>query len=100
MGWESSNRRSKLPANWPELRKEVRARSGGRCEVVVDGKRCQNRAVDVDHVNRGNDHSLSNLRDICEPHHDAKSSREGVEARAMQKARVSAKFRRTDERFF
>lgn len=63
----------------------VRRRSGGRCELTVDGRRCGSRdRVQCDHivpVARGGTHALSNLRDICKPHHDSKTGAEGRAAR-------------------
>lgn len=86
-GWKGSDRRSRLPADWPRLKAAVRARSGGRCEVIEPSKkdgrpvRCWRKARDCDHIVRGDDHSLANLRDICAYHHGKKSAQEGVEAR-------------------
>lgn len=86
-GWAGSDRKARLPDNWQELRKAVRERSGGRCEVIKkNGQRCWDRATDCDHIKPGDDHSLSNLRDICTWHHRRKSSREGNAAQAEQRA--------------
>lgn len=85
-GWLDSDRRERLPSNWPELVRQVRARSGGRCEArLPSGLRCPRRGTDADHVIPGDDHRLSNLRDLCEFHHDKKSSREGLQARRDQR---------------
>ncbi|MEU7570315.1 hypothetical protein [Micromonospora sp. NPDC049240] len=53
-------------------------------------------AVDVDHIIPGNDHSRSNLRALCEWHHDKKSGAEGAAARAAAIRRTSKKFKRTE----
>ena len=59
------------------------ARCGGRCEVVKkSGKRCWDKATDVDHKSAGDDHSLENLQGICQWHHRRKSAMEGVAAKA------------------
>jgi 5-methylcytosine-specific restriction protein A len=59
-------------------------RCGGRCEVIKkNGSRCWDSAKDVDHIEHGDDHSLANLRGICEWHHKRKSSREGNAAKAL-----------------
>jgi hypothetical protein len=82
MAWATSDRKSRLPSNWPILRQAVLERCGGRCEVLKkDGKRCRDKATEVDHVIAGDDHSLANLRGICAWHHARKSAREGVDAK-------------------
>lgn len=86
-GWADSDRKSRLPADWPLLRRIVRERSGGRCEVIkANGKRCWDDATDCDHITAGDDHSLSNLQDICAWHHRKKSSAEGNAAKAALRA--------------
>ena len=83
-GWADSDRKSRLPADWPLLRQVVLERCGGRCEVVKkNGKRCWDKATDVDHIVAGDDHSIPNLRGICTWHHKRKSSREGNAAKAL-----------------
>ena len=82
MAWATSDRKERLPPNWKSLRAAVMERCGGRCEVLKkDGSRCRDKAKDVDHVLPGDDHSLANLRGICEWHHRRKSALEGVDAR-------------------
>ena len=88
-GWAGSDRKSRLPADWPLLRRIVRDRSGGRCEVIKkNGRRCWDAATDCDHIVPGDDHSLSNLRDICTWHHRQKSSAEGNAAKAAYRAQL------------
>lgn len=83
-GWEGSDRKSRLPDDWPLLRQIVIERAGGRCEVVKrNGKRCWDKGTDVDHKVAGDDHSIQNLQLICEWHHKRKSSREGNAAKAL-----------------
>lgn len=87
MGWATSDRKSRLPSDWPARRRAVLERCGGRCEVLKkDGKRCRDKATEVDHVIAGDSHELSNLRGICAWHHARKSSQEGVAARAARRA--------------
>ena len=82
MTWETSDRRSRLPADWPAIVGRVKLKAQGRCQArLPSGKRCPRVGVDVDHVIPNDDHSLRNLRLLCEHHHDKKSSREGFEAR-------------------
>lgn len=87
MGWETSDRRERLPSNWPQLVKIVRKRSGGRCEFLLpSGKRCPRKGDGgVDHIVNDDNHSLENLRDTCKHHHGKKSSAEGLAAREANK---------------
>jgi 5-methylcytosine-specific restriction endonuclease McrA len=96
-GWAGSDRRHDLPPNWPSIRRRILRRDGHRC-VVRDpyGKRCSEPATDVDHIRPGNDHSDSNLRSVCEWHHDRKSAREGAAARAANWRRNDRKYRRSE----
>ncbi|WSR65857.1 HNH endonuclease [Streptomyces sp. NBC_01198] len=95
--WAGSDRRDRLPANWPQIRHRVLRRDGGRCTERNDyGVRCAELATDVDHIKAGDDHSLSNLRSLCEWHHDRKSGAEGAAARAANWRRNNRKFRRTE----
>lgn len=75
--WKNSDRRSRLPADWKSRRARVFRRANGVCEVVG----CSDAATDCDHILRGDDHSLSNLRALCQLHHAQKSSAEGNAAR-------------------
>lgn len=78
MPWESSDRRERLPPNWEALRRAVFTRCGGRCEMKKkDGRRCWDKATEVDHIQRGDDNDLANLRGICSWCHRRKSSAEG-----------------------
>ena len=81
-GWRGSTRKSRLPVDWPRLRRVVLERSGYQCEWVEDsGMRCFAKATDVDHIEAGDLHELSNLQSLCGVHHLAKTGRE---ARAKQ----------------
>ena len=79
--WEGSDRKSRLPREWHKIRSRVRRRAGGRCEHIADGKRCQAKGTDVDHIMRGDDHVETNLQLLCKPHHASKSSSEGGSAK-------------------
>lgn len=82
MAWATSDRRERLPPDWPRLRAQVLAEAGHRCEnTKKDGRRCWDKATEVDHIVAGDDHSRSNLRAICTWCHRRKSALEGVEAR-------------------
>lgn len=89
MGWETSNRRSRLPSNWRKLREEQLKRDGYRCVAQTANGRCAEVATDVDHIEaKTDDHSR--LQSLCAGHHKAKTSREGhlaymAKRRAQQK---------------
>lgn len=90
--WKGSNRRERLPSDWDRRRKKRLKYDGYRCTYRnVYGERCKARATDVDHHERGDDHSHENLRSLCEWHHDRKSAQEGAEARA---AKIEAKVKK------
>lgn len=94
MGWETSDRRLRLPKNWRTLCREVHKRSGRRCEFLLpSGARCPRTADGgVDHIIAGDDHRMSNLRDSCQAHHGKKSSAEGLAAREARKGGPVARF--------
>lgn len=59
-------------AGWRETVNQLRARSGGRCEVRIDGYRCVRVAVDPCHIvkrSAGGSDELSNLYHGCRLHH-------------------------------
>ena len=96
-GWENSDRRQRLPADWPVIRRRILRRDGRRCTVRdAYGVRCSEPATDVDHVLAGDDHRDANLRSVCRWHHQRKSSREGAAARAVQWRRNNRRFRRSE----
>lgn len=94
--WSGSNRRSRLPKDWPKIRNRVLKRDQHTCTHIDDGIRCSERATEVDHIRPGDDHRESNLRSLCSDHHQAKSSAEGGAALAAQRRRHNARFRRTE----
>jgi 5-methylcytosine-specific restriction protein A len=77
--WEGSDRRERLPDDWPDRRRHVLARDAHRCQHLrVDTQRlCGKPATDVDHIRNDDDHSYSNLQALCTYHHRQKSGREG-----------------------
>lgn len=75
--WGSSTRRETLPPNWrSQIRPRVLRRDGGRCQLVYPD-RCVGTATEVDHIGDRLDHSLDNLRAVCEPCH-AKRTQEQI----------------------
>lgn len=88
MAWEGSDRKLRLPPDWSKRRQIILKRDGFQCTWIVDGEnRCAARATDVDHIQPGDDHSLTNLRSLCGFHHNHKSALEGVAARAARPRR-------------
>lgn len=89
MAWEGSDRRSRLPDNWPDLVRQVWQRDKGRCtwKLPKTGKRCPRPGKDVDHRRPGDDHSLRNLQLLCEHHHGKKTAMEGVRGRTRPRTK-------------
>ena len=83
--WNTSNRSSRLPADWPAIRRLVLQDAGYRCQIRLTG--CSGQASEVDHRRRGDDHSRANLRAACSGCHGKKSSAEGNARRAELRAR-------------
>jgi len=62
--WSDSTRAARLPKDWPARVAAVRRRSGGKCEKIRAGQRCNRRANGgVDHINRFGSDELDNLED-------------------------------------
>jgi 5-methylcytosine-specific restriction protein A len=96
--WEGSDRRERLPADWPKRRLRVLRRDGGQCTALTQaGTRCDSLASDVDHVRPGDDHSYENLTSLCSYHHRIKSGREGAAAQAAKRRQIAKRFRRSEQ---
>ncbi|GAA4685629.1 hypothetical protein GCM10023215_21070 [Pseudonocardia yuanmonensis] len=76
---QGSDRKARLPANWPAIRRRILTRDRHRCQLGYDG--CLRKATQVDHKQAGDDHSDANLQGACEDCHAKKSAAEGVDAR-------------------
>ena len=93
MGWETSDRRQRLPDNWGALVRAVKHRAKAtsklgiaQCEARLPSrKRCPRLGRDVDHRIAGDDHSLNNLQLLCPTHHERKTVREAADGRAAFK---------------
>lgn len=94
-GWRGSNRRARLPADWPKRRKAQLEADGYRCRWTEHGDRCPQRATDVDHIQASADNH-DELQSLCSYHHSLKSALEGVEAKAAKAAKINSKFRRSE----
>ena len=91
--WVSSSRRQRLPHNWRDIRLVVLERDNWTCQIQMQGI-CVGTAREVDHVQRGDDHSLNNLASACTPCHAKKSSLEGN----ARKRELRDRRRRLEER--
>ncbi|SFN18832.1 hypothetical protein SAMN05421671_0018 [Pimelobacter simplex] len=83
MAWSSSDRRTRLPNDWPKRVQATKERAGGRCEgISLRGEprwhvdTCDGRGADCDHDKRGDDHGLANLRWLSGPCHTKKTQLE------------------------
>ncbi len=81
-GWNGSDRAARLPPDWPRRRARVLRRDHHRCcQLTEDGTRCgwtdpTGKTLEVDHIARGDDHSLTNLQVLCREHHQLKTIKE------------------------
>jgi 5-methylcytosine-specific restriction endonuclease McrA len=74
----TSWRTAPLPKDWYKIRKIILERDGYRCqEIRHGGHQCPNKATEVDHVIRGANDSLENLRSLCRLCHGRKTQAEG-----------------------
>jgi 5-methylcytosine-specific restriction endonuclease McrA len=86
MAWAGSTRRSRLPRDWPRIRRRIIRRDSGVCTwLMSDGRRCDQSGTDVDHIVPGDDHRDENLRLLCTWHHGRKSGTEGGSASAAKR---------------
>lgn len=97
-GWYSSDRKSRLPPNWGQLRLAVGRRDGWKCQhLLADNSLCGAPANQIDHIIPNDDDSMSNLQCMCEAHHRTKSSQEGAAARAARVRATKARVVRPQE---
>ena len=72
MAWSNDHQRMKqLPPDWPKRRQQVIKRDRGLCVL------CGSKGTDVDHIVRGMDHSLANLRLLCRSCHMKRTGSDG-----------------------
>jgi 5-methylcytosine-specific restriction protein A len=88
--WQGSDRRDRLPADWPLRRAFVLDRDGHSCRHIREdtGRPCGVPAHDVDHIRNNDDHGYHNLQALCEYHHRQKSGREGGLASGKSRQRA------------
>lgn len=71
----------------PEMRRQLRERSGCRCEVIINGIRCMRSSVHPHHKKskaRGGSDNLINLTDTCFTHHRAIHDHKGEWTKAYR----------------
>lgn len=91
MSWDGSDRRERLPEDWPARRAACIAAAGGRCQALLpSGARCPRPATDADHKVPNDDHGPRNLQALCKHHHGKKSAGEGNAARRRPSAKRPA----------
>jgi 5-methylcytosine-specific restriction protein A len=81
-GWVNSTRSARLPGDWNRRRARV-LRRDPTCRLGYDG--CTVLSTEVDHIQRGDDHSLDNLQGLCHTCHQRKTI---AERPASQRKRV------------
>lgn len=86
MAWTSSDRRSRLPADWPVRRKRILIRDRFECQGHTDLGLCGMPANQVDHIEPSGSDDEWNLQSLCEDCHARKSSAEGLAARKRLEA--------------
>ena len=88
-----------LPAEWPQIRRDILARDSNVCrygmlpDEYIDMP-CAELATQVDHMGDPNDHRPELLRAICVTHHNKRTASQGVAGRA----RIRQARRRKPER--
>lgn len=89
MPWSTSDRRSRLPANWESIRRQVKARARGLCQAATHVDACDGTGTDADHITPGDDHRIENLQWLSSPCHDAKTNHE-----TAQRNKLNAQLKR------
>lgn len=92
MAWSTSDRRHRLPKDWPAIKARTKARANDRCQAPRHDPRCDGYGHDADHIIPGDDHSDHNLQWLNEYCHRAKTSEE-----TAARNRLNAKLRRRPE---
>lgn len=67
--WDKTRAQS-LPRDWEDRRKQVKLRAKGRCENVIEGKRCMAQGTECHHAGEPDDHRISALQWLCEDCHE------------------------------
>lgn len=78
MSWYTSDRRSRLPKDWPHRCQAVKARAHGLCQATVHHPRCDGMGTECDHITPGDDHSYENLQWLNHYCHQSKTQAEAA----------------------
>lgn len=99
MGWETSDRRQHLPANWRAIRERRFKLDGYQCTALDANtdERCTGPAEECDHIGSRDDHSIEMLRSLCKWHHSQKTARQGARAAAARRKKMANRFRREEK---
>lgn len=87
MPWSTSDRRHRLPPDWPALKAHTRKRAGNRCEAHHHHPRCDGTGQEADHITPGDDHTPDNLQWLNAHCHKFKTAAESA-ARNSQAAEL------------
>lgn len=77
MAW--SQNRPPLPPDWEARRRYVLARDKFYCQLAFESI-CTVQAVEVDHIDRNDDHTMNNLRAVCRECHWERTKAQAAEA--------------------
>jgi len=97
MAWEGSDRRFRLPADWPKRRAQQLKLDGNRCTWRLgSGARCPRPATDVDHKYEMTDRHEPgrDLQSLCAAHHSRKTA---LAAQSFKRAQKQKRYRPTEE---
>lgn len=76
MSWTTSDRRKRLPNNWPHLITQTRNRAKGQCQATRHHPKCDGQGSECDHITPGDNHTLSNLQWLNHHCHKMKTQAE------------------------
>jgi 5-methylcytosine-specific restriction protein A len=85
-GWHGSDRHARLPSNWPTLATQVWKRDQSTCQHCHKKLTRGTREGEVDHIEPGDNHHLTNLQLLCHDCHSTKTTSEATHARQHQQA--------------
>lgn len=91
--WAASDRRQRLPANWEDIRAQVKRRANGLCEYTNHHPKCTGIGTDADHITPGDNHHPDNLQWLSYPCHKRKTA---TETANRNRARAAARTRPTE----
>ena len=94
--WAGSTRRKTLPKSWHQIRGHVLKRDGRVCRLQTPGL-CIGTATEVDHINDRDGHTPENLRAVCRPCHQERSSQQGGQANGVRRRAQAAARKRPTE---